>query len=170
MTTTITAATLPPSPHEIKSTHAYEDESALPTLIRGLLDDPDPAIDRRMLEEFGRPWGSDFHFRGGGDLVLLTEGGRAVAGGAFRRYDSTTAQAGWLWTRSGRRRLGLAARLLTELETSAVWRGYDRMYAVVGPGQTAARRLLTAGGYSALGRRVSEDDYLGFVRAVGWEA
>ena len=156
-------------PHEIKTVHAYEDESALPALIRGLLADPDTSIDRRMLEEFGRPWGADFGYPIGGDLVVLTEGGEAVAGGAYRRYDSTTAQAGWLWTRTGRRRTGLAARVLADLETSAVWRGYERMYAVVGPGQIAARRLLTAGGYRALGRRPAEDDYLGFVRAVGWE-
>jgi hypothetical protein len=168
MTTTTTAPS--PGPHKIKTVHAYEDESALPALIRGLLDDPDPAIDRGMLEEFGRPWGADFGLRSGGDLVLLTEGGAVVAGGGYRRYDSTTAQAGWLWTRTGRRRIGLAERVLTELETSAVWRGYGRMYAVVGPGQIAARRLLTAGGYRALGRRACADDYLGFVRAVGWEA
>jgi len=156
--------------HGIKTVHAYEDRSALPTLIRGLLNDPDPGTDRRMLEDFGLPWGADFVLARGGDLVLLTEGGEAVAGGGYRRYDSTTAEVGWLWTRSGRRRAGLAARVLGELEANAVWRGYERMYAVAGPGQIAVRKLLPAAGYRALGRWASEDAYLGFVREANQEA
>lgn len=154
---------------EVKTVHAYEDETALSSLITGLLADPDTAMDSWTLEEFGRPWGADFAYLGGGDLVLLTERGKPVAGGAYRRYDSTTAQLGWLWTRPDRRRTGLARQVLEDLEASAVWRGYDRTYAVAGPGQAAARELLAASGYRALGRRVSEDEYLGFVRMVGWE-
>ncbi|HEV2636704.1 MAG TPA: GNAT family N-acetyltransferase [Actinocrinis sp.] len=163
----MTALALPK--REVKTVHAYEDDSALASLLGALLADPDGSVDRGMLEEFGSPWGSDFAYLGGGDLVLLSEGGRAVAGGAYRRYDSTTAQLGWLWTRPDRRRTGLGRQVLGELESSAIWRGYDRVYAVAGPGQNSARELFAVGGYRAVGRRVSEDEYLGFVRMVGWE-
>ena len=152
--------------HDVKTVHGYEDETAASALLSAILTDPDGAIDREALAEFGRPWGADFGYRRGGDLVLLTEDGTIVAGGAYRRYDSTTAQLGWLWTRPGRRRTGLAAHVLSQLEISAVWRGYERVYAVAGPGQREARGLLAANGYRPIGRRIFEYEYLAFAKPV----
>jgi GNAT superfamily N-acetyltransferase len=153
--------------HAFTTVHAYEDDSARSALIAGLLDDPATCDDRELLEEFGRPWGADFAYQLGGDLVLLTDDGSAVAGGALRRYDSTTAQLGWVWTRPSCRRAGLATHVLAELEAAATWRGYERTYAVVGPGRGPARRLFAANGYVPVGRRISDDEYLGFVKTVG---
>jgi GNAT superfamily N-acetyltransferase len=104
-------------------------------------------------------------------VVVLTDGGETVAGGALRRYDSNTGQLDWLWTRPDRRRAGLGRRVLTELEAAAGWRHYRRLYAVAGPGRTEARGLLQAAGYSPLGAggcagADRELDYLGFVKSL----
>jgi GNAT superfamily N-acetyltransferase len=101
---------------------------------------------------------------GGARIGLRLPDGSPAAGGAYRRYDPTTAELAQLWTRPGLRRTGLALRVLGELELLAERSGYQRMYAVAEPGQEAVRRLLDAAGYDALG--AAELDYLGFVRAL----
>ncbi|GAB2776722.1 hypothetical protein GCM10027073_06690 [Streptomyces chlorus] len=58
------------------------------------------ALARYPDEEFTAPLG--------GVLLLLLEHGEPVAGGAFRRYDVTTAELKRIWTHSAHRRRGLA--------------------------------------------------------------
>lgn len=102
----------------------------------------------------------------GGAWIGLRRGdGSPAAGGAYRRYDSTTAELAQLWTRPELRRTGLAMRVLGELERIAENAGYARMYAVAEPGQESVRALLDAAGYDPLGP--PELDYLGFVRPLG---
>jgi GNAT superfamily N-acetyltransferase len=101
---------------------------------------------------------------GGALIGLRQEDGSPAAGGAYRRYDTTTAELAQLWTRPGLRRGGLAVRVLEELEAIAVRSGYRRMYAVAEPGQAAVRHLLRAAGYTALGDQSLE--FLGFVKAL----
>ena len=93
-------------------------------------------------EEFTEPYG--------GVLLLLLEHGEPVAGGAFRRYDGTTAELKRIWTHSGHRRRGFARRVVTELEREARARGYGRVYLTTGPRQPEARGLYLAAGYTPL--------------------
>ncbi|MFI5756386.1 GNAT family N-acetyltransferase [Streptomyces sp. NPDC051569] len=93
-------------------------------------------------EEFAEPYG--------GVLLLLLENGEPVAGGAFRRYDETTAELKRIWTHSAHRRRGLARRVVDELEREAAARGYLRIHLTTGPRQPEARALYLAGGYTPL--------------------
>ncbi|MGW6731845.1 GNAT family N-acetyltransferase [Streptomyces sp. NPDC055013] len=86
----------------------------------------------------------------GGLLLLLLEGGEPVAGGAFRRYDATTAELKRIWTHSAHRRRGLARRVIAELERAAGTHGYRRIHLTTGPRQPEARGLYLATGYTPL--------------------
>jgi polar amino acid transport system permease protein len=86
----------------------------------------------------------------GGALLLLLEHGEPVAGGAFRRYDETTAELKRIWTHSAHRRRGLARRVVAELEHEAESRGYRRIHLTTGPRQPEARGLYLATGYTPL--------------------
>ncbi|GGW35025.1 GNAT superfamily N-acetyltransferase [Streptomyces albaduncus] len=97
-------------------------------------------ISRYPDEEFTPPYG--------GLLLLLLERGDPVAGGAFRRYDTTTAELKRIWTHSAHRRRGLARRVIAELEAGA--RGYRRIFLTTGPRQPEARGLYLATGYTPL--------------------
>lgn len=99
-------------------------------------------ISRYPDEEFTEPYG--------GLLLLLLERGAPVAGGAFRRYDATTAELKRIWTHSAHRRRGLARRVIAELEREAGARGYRRIYLTTGPRQPEARGLYLATGYTPL--------------------
>lgn len=92
-------------------------------------------------EEFAPP---------GGAFLLLLEGGRPVAGGAYRRYDAATAELKRIWTHSAHRRRGLARRVLQVLERDAADRGYTRLYLTTGPRQPEAKALYLAAGYRPL--------------------
>jgi GNAT superfamily N-acetyltransferase len=99
-------------------------------------------LTRHPVEEFLPP---------SGELVLLLEGGEAIAGGAFRRHpDAGTAEVKRMWTAAGHRRRGLARRVLAELEQRAATRGYRRMYLTTGPRQPEARDLYLADGWTPL--------------------
>ncbi|MFI6643407.1 GNAT family N-acetyltransferase [Streptomyces sp. NPDC050504] len=86
----------------------------------------------------------------GGAFLLLLEQGRPVAGGAYRRYDATTAELKRIWTHSAHRRKGLARRVLRVLEREAAERGYTRLYLTTGPRQPEAKGLYLAAGYRPL--------------------
>jgi GNAT superfamily N-acetyltransferase len=117
---------------------------------------------RELGDEYSRRYGKDAHAElarypdeeftapYGGILLLLIEDGEPVAGGAFRRYDDTTAELKRIWTHSAHRRRGLARRVVTELEREAGARGYRRVYLTTGPRQPEARALYLAAGYAAL--------------------
>lgn len=146
--------------------HASADDPAATALVAGLLAELTARLGADALTEFGQRRREEFAPWLGGDLLVLTEDGRTVAGGAYRRYDSTTAELDWLWTRPDRRRAGLARRVVAELEDAAVWRGYQRAYAVVGPGRAESRALLRSSGYAPLGSAAGPMDYLGFVKTL----
>jgi polar amino acid transport system permease protein len=101
---------------------------------------------------------------GGAWIGLRQADGSPAAGGAYRRYDSTTAELAQLWTRPELRRNGLARKVLGHLEFLAERSGYDRLYAVAEPGHAALRKVLRAAGYTALGDESL--DFLGFVKAL----
>lgn len=86
----------------------------------------------------------------GGVLIVGTVDGEAAAGGAFRRYDDTTAELKRIWTAAGHRRRGYAALVVAELEHIAAQRGYQRVYLTTGPRQPEAVALYLAAGYTPL--------------------
>ena len=87
----------------------------------------------------------------GGNFVLLLEQGQTIAGGAFKRHpDPDTAEIKRMWTHPARRRQGLAARVLHELEAQAVRQGYQRAYLTTGSRQPEAIELYLNLGYTAL--------------------
>ncbi len=83
-----------------------------------------------------------------GAFVILTEDDEPIAGGAIRRYDSTTAEIKRMWTSHRHRRRGLALRVMAELEAAAVELGYRRIHLTTGPRQPEARDLYLRAGYT----------------------
>lgn len=164
MATATAAALLVRDGYEVLHTEA--DEPAATPLIAGLLAEFTARTGADALADFDQEHRDGFAPWLGGDLLVLRKDGETVAGGAFRRYDSNTVQLDWLWTRPDRRRQGLAGRVVAELEYTAAWRGYQRSYAVAGPGRPEVRALLPARGYTPLGTPGGELDYLGFVKTL----
>ncbi|WP_017537380.1 GNAT family N-acetyltransferase [Nocardiopsis halophila] len=91
-----------------------------------------------------------------GGVVLVEDGGRPVAGGAFRRKDARTAEFKRIWTDAGRRRQGLGRRAMAGLERAAARCGYARAYLTTGPEQPEAVAM-----YARLGYALSEDEGTG---------
>ncbi len=114
--------------------------------------------DRRYGDFFGEPAEKEmnrypaaaFAAPDGAFVLLLLRGGTAIAGGAFKRYDSETAELKRIWTHEGFRRQGLARKIVAELEAQAARQGYSRVYLTTGFRQPEARDLYLATGYSAL--------------------
>jgi GNAT superfamily N-acetyltransferase len=91
----------------------------------------------------------EFAAPGGGLLIgLLDE--QPVTGGAFRRFDATTAELKRIWTDSRHRRRGHAKALLVVLETEIAARGYRRVYLTTGDRQPEAEALYLSSGYARL--------------------
>ena len=82
----------------------------------------------------------------GGLLIGLLDG-VPVTGGAFRRYDTDTAELKRIWTDREHRRRGYARELLAALEAEALARGYRRLYLITGNRQPEAESLYDATGY-----------------------
>lgn len=97
----------------------------------------------------------------GGVLIVAVSNGAAVAGGAFRRYNATTAEPKRIWTASGQRRRGYGQLVLAELEQIALHRGYTRIYLTTGRRQPEAVALYLAAGYTPLYERSLPSDEIG---------
>jgi GNAT superfamily N-acetyltransferase len=87
-----------------------------------------------------------------GALVIGLLGDTPVTGGAFRRFDDTTAELKRIWTDAGHRRRGLARALVAHLEAQAAARGYTRVYLTTGDRQPEAVALYASMGYTRLDR------------------
>jgi GNAT superfamily N-acetyltransferase len=85
----------------------------------------------------------------GGMLIGVLEG-RPVTGGAFRRFDSETAELKRIWTDSTYRRKGHGRALLVALESEITASGYRRVYLTTGDRQPEAEALYLAAGYHRL--------------------
>lgn len=92
-------------------------------------------------EEFTAPSGA---------MLIGVLDGRAVTGGAFRRFDAETAELKRIWTDSRYRRRGHARALLAALEAEIADRGYRRVYLTTGDRQPEAEALYLSTGYSRL--------------------
>jgi ribosomal protein S18 acetylase RimI-like enzyme len=91
----------------------------------------------------------EFQAPDGGLLIGLLDG-QPVTGGAFRRFDASTAELKRIWTDSRHRRRGHAKALLVELETEIVVHGYRRVYLTTGDRQPEAEALYLSTGYTRL--------------------
>ncbi|MFI9052681.1 GNAT family N-acetyltransferase [Streptomyces sp. NPDC053427] len=96
-----------------------------------------------------------------GAFLLLLVDGEAVAGGAYRRYDATTAELKRIWTHSAHRRRGLGLQVVEALERDAECRGYTRIRLTTGPRQPEAKGLYLAAGYRPLFDLTADPESLG---------
>lgn len=85
----------------------------------------------------------------GGLLIGLLDG-QPVTGGAFQRFDDTTAELKRIWTDRRHRRKGHAKVLLAQLEAEIATRGYRRIYLTTGDRQPEAEALYLSSGYTRL--------------------
>lgn len=111
-------------------------------------------------EEFDPPDGGLF-------IGLLDD--EPVTGGAFRRFDDTTAELKRIWTDHRHRRRGHGQNLVRHLEGEIVRRGYSRIYLTTGDRQPEAEALYLSLGYQRLAEPLpAEEVYpIAFVKAVG---
>ncbi|WP_394552679.1 GNAT family N-acetyltransferase [Agromyces sp. MMS24-JH15] len=124
-------------------------------IAQPLIDDLAREYDERYGDIFGEPASAELQrypsaefAPPSGAFVVLAEGGEVVAGGAFKRYDATTAELKRIWTHPGHRGRGLGRRVVAELEAEALRRGYTDVYLTTGPRQPEAFRLYLAAGYT----------------------
>lgn len=87
-----------------------------------------------------------------GGLLIGLLGDQPVTGGAFRRFDESTAELKRIWTDSRHRRQGHAKALLAALEAEIVARGYRRVYLTTGDRQPEAEALYLSCGYDRLAK------------------
>jgi GNAT superfamily N-acetyltransferase len=85
-----------------------------------------------------------------GALLIGLSDEQPVTGGAFRRFDSETAELKRVWTDRRFRRRGLARALLAALECEIAVRGYRRVYLTTGDRQPEAEALYLSAGYTRL--------------------
>lgn len=85
-----------------------------------------------------------------GGLMIGLLDGQPVTGGAFQRFDDTTAELKRIWTDSRHRRQGHAKVLLAQLEAEIATRGYRRIYLTTGDRQPEAEALYLSSGYVRL--------------------
>lgn len=122
-------------------------EAAVKPLLVGLSDEyearygENTEMARTTEEEFDPPSGL---------FVIVLDGGVTVAGGGFRRYDSTTCEVKRMWTSPGHRRRGLARLVLEALEESAAKAGYTRLILETGPLQPEAAAFYAGRGYDRI--------------------
>jgi GNAT superfamily N-acetyltransferase len=85
-----------------------------------------------------------------GGLLIGLLNDRPVTGGAFRRFDDSTAELKRIWTDSRHRRQGHAKALLVQLEAEITARGYRSVYLTTGDRQPEAEALYLSTGYVRL--------------------
>lgn len=67
-----------------------------------------------------------------GRFIVLERDGEIIAMGAYKPYDTRTAELKRIWTRRDLRRQGLAVMVLQELEQRAQQAGYQRLFLTTG--------------------------------------
>jgi GNAT superfamily N-acetyltransferase len=104
-----------------------------------------------------RTYPSDEFAEPGGAMLIGLVDGQPVTGGAFRRFDTDTAELKRIWTDSRYRRRGYAKALLARLESEIAARGYRRIYLTTGDRQPEAEELYSSTGYRRLDEPLPAD-------------
>ena len=86
----------------------------------------------------------------GGGFVVLSEDGRAVAGGGVKRLDEHACEIKRMYVVPAARGGGFGGQLLAALEELARDLGYTIARLDTGPRQPGARRLFERSGYAAV--------------------
>lgn len=81
------------------------------------------------------------------DVALIIENGEAVACGAFKEYDSGTAEVKRVFTKEGYRNRGYARAIMRALEARALHQGYTRLILETGFLLQAAQRMYAQIGF-----------------------
>jgi putative acetyltransferase len=118
-------------------------------------DDPDGVALRDAQEtELDGRYGNDNHEPGpppSGDnisyFVVAYSGGRAIACGALRRLDASTAEVKRMYVVPGSRGSGVAGAVLAALEAAALERGWTTLRLETGTRQPDAQRFYRRAGY-----------------------
>ncbi|ARD60780.1 GNAT family N-acetyltransferase [Kosakonia radicincitans DSM 16656] len=82
-----------------------------------------------------------------GLFIVLERDGEIIATGAYKPFDTHTAEIKRIWTHPTLRQQGLAARVVLELERRALLAGYSHIYLTTGFRQPEAVRLYISQGY-----------------------
>ncbi|HZU80339.1 MAG TPA: GNAT family N-acetyltransferase [Acidimicrobiales bacterium] len=128
----------------METRHVRLGDPEVEPLLAGLTEEYDrrygenTEMTRATEEEFDPPSGL---------FVVVMDGPLTVAGGGFRRHDTTTCEVKRMWTHPDYRRRGLAARVLATLEVEARGAGYLRLILETGPRQPEAEALYAKRGY-----------------------
>jgi GNAT superfamily N-acetyltransferase len=144
----VTARPGPPHTASVTAVHTTVTDPLARPLLDELTHEYSTRYERPV--DLGREYPPEEFAPPRGAFLLLLADGEPVAGGAYRRYDATTAEFKRIWTHSAHRRRGLARRVLAALEEDAAARGYRRAYLTTGPRQPEARGLYLAAGYRPL--------------------
>jgi GNAT superfamily N-acetyltransferase len=159
----MTSVARPPSPADVTVVHVTVSDPRVSPLLRELDHEYVTRYGDAAHAEFVRYPNEEFTPSRGGLLLMLLERGEPVAGGAFRRYDATTAELKRIWTHSAHRRRGLARRVVAELEREAGARGYLRIHLTTGPRQPEARGLYLTTGYTPLFDTEADPETIGLL-------
>lgn len=103
-------------------------------------------------------------------VVVAYENGRAVACGALRGYDPTTAEIKRMYTVPESRGKGIATRVLAELEQWAAELSYHRCILETGKKQPEAIALYKRNGYTTIpnyAQYAGVENSLCFEKAIG---
>ncbi|MEZ5607100.1 MAG: GNAT family N-acetyltransferase [Burkholderiaceae bacterium] len=147
---------LDPSDHAYQFVYTTPDDPLAEPLTAGLREEyatryRDLLAQRTGPDEMEKYAPELFAPAAGGNFVLLLDHGEVIAGGAFKRHpDPGTAEIKRMWTHPGRRRQGLAVRVMHELEAQAARQGYQRLYLTTGSRQPEAIELYLSLGFTAL--------------------
>ncbi|RII09367.1 putative N-acetyltransferase YsnE [Streptomyces sp. YIM 130001] len=152
---------LPPDADRLTVLHTEVSDPLVRPLLHELGEEYSTRYGKDAHAELARYPDEEFTVPYGGLLLLLLEDGEPVAGGAFRRYDATTAELKRIWTHSAHRRRGLALRVVAELEHAAARQGYRRVYLTTGPRQPEARGLYLTTGYRPLFDTAADPESIG---------
>lgn len=128
------------------------------TFIHTTPDDPriEPVIDGLFAEyraRYGDYFGEqeeephELYAPPDGAFIVLLRHETPIAMGAFKRYNTTTAELKRIWTHSSLRRQGLAQKVLLELERLAALQGYESLFLTTGFRQPEAVRLYLSQDY-----------------------
>ncbi len=82
-----------------------------------------------------------------GLFLVLERAGEIIAIGAYKPFDTHTAELKRIWTHSSLRQQGLAGRMVRELERRALLAGYSHIYLTTGFRQPEAVKLYLQQGY-----------------------